>query len=352
MSGYNNSNEITVAELLIKIKKWWYFLLSKWLTIILIGIIGGVLGFIYSKMSKPQYKAEISFVLSAGDGNKMSGLSGLAGQLGLDMGGGNNDVFTGDNITSLITSRRMVQKVLFKKPVEGGQLLINTIVSELKLNERWAKAERTKNAFPFPENAALLNPVQDSLTREVYTIVAERIVSVSKPNKKQSIFQAEAIFTNESVAFLLPGYLVNETAQFYIKTKTKVAQENLNMIQHEADSLRRLLSGTIASTASSVDQTFNLNTAYQALRAPAQEGQMKVTVLNSAYAEVLRNLELAKISLQKETPLFQILDEPSLPLIKRTMSPVKAIITGSLIAMFITIIVITLRKIFKQISIL
>ena len=86
------------------------------------------------------------------------------------------------------------------------------------------------------------------------------------------------------------------------------------MLQNEADSLRRVLGGAITSAGSQTDLTFNLNPAYQVQRAGAQQSQASAAALGQAYGQVLQNLEIAKITLQRETPLYQIIDEPTLPL--------------------------------------
>jgi uncharacterized protein involved in exopolysaccharide biosynthesis len=42
--------------------------------------------------------------------------------------------------------------------------------------------------------------------------------------------------------------------------------------------------------------------------------QARLTALGAAYTEVMRQLEVAKINIQKETPLYQVIDEPVRPL--------------------------------------
>lgn len=107
---------------------------------------------------------------------------------------------------------------------------------------------------------------------------------------------------------------MNETASFFIETKTRLAKQNLQMVQKEADSLRSLLNNTITSTAVSVERTYNLNPALQIQRAPIQRNQANASFLTNAYNEVAQNVIIAKLNLQKEIPLYQIIDVPTLPL--------------------------------------
>jgi hypothetical protein len=58
----------------------------------------------------------------------------------------------------------------------------------------------------------------------------------------------------------------------------------------------------------------NLNPAFQTPTVGIQRKQTDITVLATAYGELLKNLELAKFNLLRETPLIQVIDTPLLPL--------------------------------------
>jgi uncharacterized protein involved in exopolysaccharide biosynthesis len=326
----NIDDEITLKELYLKISSMVRFLLSKWLILFMAGIIGGGIGLLIAIYTKPIYTGTLTFVLSTD--SKGGGLSGLASQFGFDMGSsGGTDVFSGDNILTLFKSERMLKLVLFKKPPTQNDILANIIVKEWEWDKKWKKKKRTNNQFPFPEDTSKLTPVQDSLLREVYMRISEKDLSVNRIDKKLSVYEVSTKTTNEIFACYLTRYLMDETADFYIETKTSLAKLNLKMIKRVADSLRGLLGGAISSTARETDRTFALNPALQAQRVPAQKGQVQATVLAAAYGEVLKNLEIAKITLQKEKPLYQIIDVPEIPLKKQNKSKLLFLISGGFI---------------------
>jgi uncharacterized protein involved in exopolysaccharide biosynthesis len=337
--------QISLKEIILKFNEWFKFLLSKWILIILTGIIGASLGFLYAFLSKPTYTAAVSFVLQSD--NNTNSLSGFASQFGIDLGGSNNNVFSGENIISLMNSQSMIKKILFRKADED--VLANMIVRELKLDKGWSSNERTSKAFPFPDDITKLTPVQDSLLREMYDIIIKQYIQVSRPDKNASIYIVNAKAKNEKIAYYLVNNVVNETTKFYIDTKTSVAKKNLQLIQKEADSLKALLSGTIASTASDFDKTYNLNPAFQSARSSSQEGQLRITALATAYGEVLKNLEIAKITLLRETPLYQVVDSPQLPLKADKPSVVIWFILGGMIGFFICVLFLLSKKIGKDI---
>jgi hypothetical protein len=340
-------NEISFKEFINQLKRWIHFLFGKWLVIGIAGIIGGGIGLLYAWNYKPNYTASLSFILS-GNTNGNSGLLGLVNQFGFNMSSSSDNTFSSDNIIPLMTSRSIVQRALLRTVPDKDETLVNMLCKDLKLGESWNKKERTKGVFPFPAESSQMSRIQDSLMRSICEMVKTNFLDVSKAEKMQNIFVVTTVSKNELFSQYLTKNLVDVTARFYIDTKTKTAKDNLNMLQHEADSLRTLLSGSISSTARIYDYTYNLNPAFQEQRAPAQEGQMKVQVVGTAYGEVLKNLELAKITLQQETPLYQIIDEPHLPLIAEKPGRLVSLIAGGFLGGLSMIFLFIAKKVFTQ----
>jgi hypothetical protein len=339
-----DKDQVSLKEILFTIREWVSFLFSKWLIILIVGIAGGVLGFLYAALSKPQYSAPLSFILANSDENNAN-LMGLASQFGINLGGTNEDAFKGNNIIALMKSRRMVQKALLMKPPGANESLLNIFCRDNKLPETWEKNNRLGKIYPFPDSLSQLSSTQDSMFREIYDHVQKDNLDVSKPDKDQSIYSVTTTSPNQTFSFYLTEYIVDVTSTFYIETKTSLAKNNLAMLQREADSLRNLLGIAITSTASQTDYTFNLNPAYQVQRSASQKSQMQATVLGAAYGEVVKNLELAKITLQKQTPLYQIIDEPSLPLKMETKSKLIFLLAGGFFAGVIICIWLTIKKV-------
>jgi len=344
-----DKEEISLKDIVRILREWFSFLLSKWLIIVIVGILGGVLGVIYAYFSKPKYEASLSFILANTSQNNSS-ILGLASQFGIDLSSSSSDVFTGNNIIALMKSRKMVQQALLKKPEGSDQSLINIFCVDKKLPEGWKNDERLKKVYPFPDSASQMSRLQDSVFRDVYDNIQKSYLDVSMPDKDKSIYNVVTTSTNEIFSYYLTTYLVDVTSAFYISTKTSIAQQNLKMLQHEADSLRGLLGHTITMAGAQTDVTFNLNPAYQVQRSGAQQSQVSATALGQAYGQVLQNLEIAKITLQKETPLYQIVDEPQLPLVMQKPSKLISLIVGGIIAGVLICVFLIVRRIFSNLK--
>ena len=66
--------------------------------------------------------------------------------------------------------------------------------------------------------------------------------------------------------------------------------------------------------------------------------------------ELVRNLELSKMSLRKETPLIQVIDRPILPLAKEKFGKAQGLVMGGLLAGFLVILGLIIRRFLKQLA--
>ena len=143
--------------------------------------------------------------------------------------------------------------------------------------------------------------------------------------------------------------VVSTVNAFYIQTKTKGILHNLLLLQHQADSVRKSLNASISGTAAALDVYPNPNPTMQSLRVPSQKRQIDVQASGAIYAEVIKNLEIAKSSLQRETPLIQMIDEPVLPLANDKIGKAKSLFTGMIIAFIVMCTWLLSFKMYKKI---
>jgi uncharacterized protein involved in exopolysaccharide biosynthesis len=81
---------------------------------------------------------------------------------------------------------------------------------------------------------------------------------------------------------------------------------------------------------------------------PSQRKQVDVQANSAIYTEVVKNLEIARGMLQRETPLIQIIDQPVLPLANDKTGKFKALLTGGILGAIIGIFLIAVRKAYKK----
>jgi uncharacterized protein involved in exopolysaccharide biosynthesis len=144
--------------------------------------------------------------------------------------------------------------------------------------------------------------------------------------------------------------LVKEVSDFYIETKSKKSRENMNVLERQTDSIRRALNGAITGVAVANDNTFNLNPALNVRRAPSARRQVDVQANTAILTELVKQTELAKVTLRKETPLIQVIDSPILPLKIEKFGKVKGVLIGGILSGFLVVLVLIVRRILKQLT--
>lgn len=342
-------DEISLKELILKIQEWWAYLWSKWLIILIAGLIGGALGLTYAIFKKPVYTAETTFVLEEGESaGGLGQYAGIASMVGIDLGGGGGGIFKGDNILQLYKSRRMIQTTLLAKDTFAGkqQLLIERYIEFNKLRKEWANKPQLKN-IKF-NNPASFTRTQDSVISKFVQDINSGGLEVAKPDKKLNIISVKVYSNDERFAKSFADNIVNNVNTFYVETKTKKSSENLAILQSQADSVKRVLNMSIGGVAAAVDANPNSNPAFQTLRVASQRKQVDVQASGAVYQEILKNLEMAKISLRNDKPLVQVIDQPVFPLKVDKLSKSKGIFLGGLLLGFLTCSLLVLKKIFKQ----
>jgi uncharacterized protein involved in exopolysaccharide biosynthesis len=63
----------------------------------------------------------------------------------------------------------------------------------------------------------------------------------------------------------------------------------------------------------------------------------------------VKQSELAKVTLRKETPLIQVIDKPILPLPKERFGKAKGIVLGGLLTGFLVVLGLIIKRVLKQI---
>ena len=346
------NDEISLKELIDKGKEWWYYLLSQWKIILLAGIIGGALGLAYSFSKKPIYTATLSFALEdEKGGGGLGGALGLASSFGIDLGGGGGSIFTGSNLTELFKSRAMVEQTLLSPVVVDGKTisLAEMYIQNQEWRKNWNKKPKLASIQFLPDTKRkYFTRVHDSILGVMYQDLSKTGLTVGQKDKKISIITIDVNSTNELFSKYFTEALVKEVSDFYVTTKSKKARMNMDILERQTDSIRRELNGAITGVAVANDNTFMLNPALNVRRTPSARRQVDVQANTAILTELVKQTELAKVTLRKETPLIQVIDQPILPLKKEKFGKGKGIVMGGFLAGFLIVLGLIVRRILKQ----
>lgn len=351
----NNEDNYSLGDFVKSVKNFWHYLLKKWWVLLLAGFIGGVLGFIYyNNIQKPKYEAVCTFILEEKQSG-VGGLSGIASQFGFDMGSlsGGGSLFAGDNILDILKSRNIIQNVLLSK-VDSSKGAASETLADLFLDfsgwkRTWITKQQVKEiGFYNLKPGGFLSLQQDSILNLIHEFILTRSLATERLNKKGSIIKVVITAANPYFSKLMSDRIIDESKSFYITVKTNTSQQNVNRLERKSDSLLALLNNKSYEAAASF--VLDGNPALRSLNVPSELKLRDKTILGTLYAEVVKNLELSRISLSQQTPIIQILDKPSYPLVDKKKGKFLLVSVFALGSLLFLILILGLKSVFTSIS--
>ena len=335
----NNTNfendEISLKEVIFKIREWYQFLLTNWKLIILVSAFGGAIGLTYAFFQKPIYKAELTFALEdeKSGGGGLSGALGLASSIGIDLGGGGglSGAFSGANLTALMKSRKIIEKTLLSPVVYNGKIisLADYYIEFNRMREGWKKNLNLKNIqFPVTSDRSNFTLQQDSILKFFFISIVNKHLEVGQIDKKISIINVTVNSIEEGFSKEFCETLARVTTDYYVELKTKKSKQNVAILQKQVDDIKSKLNYSMIGSWGLEKVNTQVNSTIL--------GQLSI------------NLELSKASLRKETPFIQIIDRPILPLDKERVSKIKSLLLCGFLAGFLTALYLVLTSLYKK----
>lgn len=343
----SKTEEISVIEFIQISKKWWRYILSKWLVIGLVGLIAACIGLIYAWVKKPVYTAELTFASESESGGNINAYAGIAAQFGLNLGGSSSNAFEGENLMHLMSSRKLIEKTLLTSVNinQRNYFLINYYIQAHDLEKKYSKVFSKEGSVYFTINTGSYSRQRDSVLIEISKDLSKSL-DIEKIDKRSDIISVKLQDKDELFTKVFVEELVNNVIQYYTDYKIKKTRQNVAILQRQTDSVRNLINGNIVDIAVSSD--LNVNPTRQIVRTGIQRKQVDAQVNGALYTELVKNLELSKLTLRKETPLIQIIDTPMLPLEKKKMGRLTGAIIFGFIGGLLALIFFTLKRIFTS----
>lgn len=332
-------SELTLKELIVKMRSIWSFLLEKWLIIVLLGLLGGFIGFLYAFLKPIKYTSKLTFVVEEGKAGG-GGLASLAGQFGFDLGGvAGGGVFSGDNILLFLKSEGLCRETLITLyDSTKNTMLVDRYAEVTKMKKSWLKDKKIGEINFSKYHNGKFPRLEDSLMQEIINDILESDLSVIKPDKKASFIEVKSMMKDEMLSKLFSERLVKIATQRYVDSKIKTKAINVNILQRKADSLAAVLNNKTYSAAASQQSLIDANPALRSVPIAAEITTRDKTMAATIFAEVIKNLEISKTMLNQETPVIQMVDQSTLPLFKERVGKLKSLVLGGLIAGFLTVL--------------
>ena len=344
----NNFQEerISLSFLVEGFKEWFNFLVSKTNQIIFGSIIVLFFTICSNYLISPVHYARTTFVLdnensagSMGDLSSLASLAGINASSFIDA----SSLFQIDNIQELYRSNSMIKQTLLSNANyrDKNFLIIERFVKAESLETKWNNLGVQMSDFNLKKSSRL----KDSLVKELIKIIKKDYLIVDKPSRKTTIIEIGFDHKDEVLAKTFNENLVRIVNDFYNKTKTLKTGLNLEILQRQADSIKIVLDTSIMMLAETDQSIPNPNPLTKVSLVPYQKAMIDVQTNGAIYQELLKQLELAKVTHRNKMPLIQIIDKPEYPLENSRWKLLKTIVYGLILGSLLSILFISTRRV-------
>lgn len=346
--------EMTLADLLRRIKVYWIEVWRNWITI---GLI--CLPFLawqgYKALTTPvTYSTNLTFMVNEETGGGGSIINSLLGDIGLG-----NDQNNYDKILELGKSMRIMRLALFSKVEMDGKTdyLANHFIHIQQLHEKeWSKkskdpAQPSLNGFLFTRDSfEQFSRLEFAAFKSLYGMLIGGESSTplfsTRYNQDSGIMALSLTTRSETLTILLLRSIFDQLSAFYIVTSTEKQKETYDIIKEKSDSLLRVLSGAEYGAARFNDQSYGLLRSTDQL--PGERYSRNKNMYTLIYGEALKNLELADFALKNKIPYVQPIDLPIPPITGARYGKKKALMLGLGLGLVLGIIFVAGRKLIRD----
>lgn len=342
----NQSDEITLKELILIVQKYFNEILKRWKLIALFCLITTSF-FLYKHFTHiPTYKAELRFVVE-GQGGVSGGLGGLLGSFGIKKGGGVNPY----KILEITKSNKLSQRVLFSE-FSSDSTIAAKLVREYKLIDKWSESNDSYVDFQF-KNKMLSSPIE----RAAFNKLKKLLWGTEKSNKdalsnislneEKGIFSLTTQTTDESLSINITDNFYRGIKEFFEDEVFENQKKSTMILKSKTDSVLNLRNSKIYQLARFEDRNKGLLLQEDDTKRAILTNEIQV--LNVAYGELLKNYEMTDINLKNLQPLFMEIDRPFSPIQPSQSSLLVNLVKGLIIGTFIGILFVVGRKTFIDI---
>ena len=330
--------------------------------VIQITVLFSVLGIVLALVSPVRYTASSMFMPQLSEGQSNSSLGGLASLAGINltaiMGGQPQEI--APSLYPQIAESSPYRKALLETPVGENQISFRDYilgqdrgVSIIALIKKYTIGLPSlffsnNNEEPIPQTNTLFDISEED--RGLFEFL-DQILSV-EVDDQEGLVSIGVEFSDRKIAAQLAQAATDLLQTKIIAFKSQSARNNLQFVQSQFDAKRQEFEQIQDSIAMFKDQNLNITSSLYQNQLTRLESQFAVA--SSVFQELAGQVEQAKIQVNKDTPIFMIIEPVSVPLKRskpqRTMMVIIWTFLGGVIAVGWTLVKAPVFQILKELK--
>lgn len=350
---YYQDDEITLKDLILKLKEFFEELWKNKLWIILFSILAAGLFLGKAFLNKTTFTAGISFMVSE-NGSSEQGFDSPYGDLEFAS-------IENNKITELARSGRIVHKVLLQKAVinSHNDYLANHLINIYDLQQNWAEEPLLEEykALNLKDFYFTRDSIPDFSQRELRALsilqqlivgnnlLGEKGLTGISFNDNTDLFRLNVESVEETLSMRLIESIYEELRIFYIDETIGRPQRTYDLISEQTDSIFVELDKKERQLAGANDRNRGYTSTISSLSISKLEREVRL--LDQEYSESLRNQKKLELLLSQETPEFQIIDRTFFP-VQNSPSKIRNIVLGLFLGGLLSSLYILGRKVIRD----
>jgi uncharacterized protein involved in exopolysaccharide biosynthesis len=330
--------------------------------VIQITVLFSALGIFLALVSPVRYTATSMFMPQLSERQSSSSLGGLASLAGVNlsaiMGGQPQEI--APSLYPQIAESSPYRMALLETPIDESQISFRDYilgqdrgVSIIALIKKYtiglpSLLFSSNNEEPTPQTNTLFDISEED--RGLFEFL-DQILSV-EVDDKEGLVSISVEFSDRKIAAQLAQAATDLLQTKIIAFKSQSARNNLQFVQGQFDAKRQEFEQIQDSIAMFKDQNLNITSSLYQNQLTRLESQFTVT--SSVFQELAGQVEQAKIQVNKDTPIFMIIEPVSVPLKRskpqRTTMVIVWTFLGGIIAVGWTLVKTPVFQILKELK--
>ncbi|MCP4123480.1 MAG: hypothetical protein GY751_17155 [Bacteroidetes bacterium] len=282
------------------------FILSLWYILVILVVLALILGRVKKKPSTVAYVAELTFTinqLATSNNDQSSDVASLITDFGLS---GQSSGVNAKRLIELSNSNTVLSEVLFRLTEVDGDT--NYLANHF-LN-LYRPAITDSNFFMDYVGLDSLSRGENSvLNGIIHTVRTKNVLFTISPAE---IFKLTTQSKSEEFSKILAEAYYTALSDLYVKGAVTKAQSTYEFTEKRLEETTKNLLSAEGALANWQDR--NRNLVYKSAYLTQIDLERKVQIYNAVYMESLRSFESAKVNLENQRPIFQMIDPPRYPL--------------------------------------
>lgn len=346
-------DEISLKDFFLTIGRYRREIMKRWLLVALGVLIAAGIAVLLHSMTPKTYPAKLTFMVEDDAGGAGGMLGGLLGSFGAGLNSAQANL---DRILSISKSSRIVNETMLKKTTVNGKtdFIGNHILEIYKFASHWKKVNRPELVdYRFlHEDISKFNKEDHLVLKHLYKHVMEEkglkepLLTTGRDIDAGILnFNGRTISPELTVGFIDSLYQV--VSYYHEGRNVENAKRTYDIIKTKVDSISKELASKQYSLANLQDRSTNLISNRD--RVLAERLQVDIQMLGYAYAEGIKNREMAALELESQKSNLLILDRPVLPIGSDHGSWLIKAIKGGIIGGIISVLFLAISIFYKDI---